>query len=136
MHVTQPMVSKTIHMLEQETGIILFRKMHGKPCLTPAGREIQTYWSNILDLFEMSISNAQTIQEVKNLPIRFGLGMAGQRKDIIQILDDIRKKYPDMDMHLECGNMTGLLYRTYQGDRDLQRVIDNSDATEEDLYNR
>lgn len=119
MHVTQPMVSKTIQMLEQETGIILFRKMHGKPCLTPAGREIQTYWSNILDLFEMSISNAQTIQEVKDLPIRFGLGMSSQRKDVKQLLYHIRERYPDMNMHLECGNMTGLLHRIYQGDLDL-----------------
>lgn len=119
MHVTQPMISKTIQILEQETGIILFRKMHGKPCLTPAGRELQTYWSNILDLFEMSVYNAQTIQEVKDLPVRFGLGMSSQRKDVKQLLFRIRTKYPDTDLHLECGDMLGQLYRLYRSDLDL-----------------
>ena len=119
MHVTQPMISKTIQTLEQETGIILFRKMHGKPCLTPAGRELQTYWSNILDLFETSIYNAQTIQEVRDLPVRFGLGMSSQRKEVKQMLSEIRTKYPDIDMHLECGDMLGQLYRLYRSELDL-----------------
>ena len=37
LHVTQPMVSKTIQNIQQELGLILFVRDHGKMQLTPAG---------------------------------------------------------------------------------------------------
>lgn len=119
MHVTQPMVSKTIRTLEQELGILLFRKSHGKPCLTPAGRELRIYWERMMELFEASISNAHAVQEARQIPLRIGLGMSGDRKDIRKRLEALEQKDPSMNLIYECGDMAGLLERVAQGQLDL-----------------
>ena len=118
MHVTQPMVSKTIQSLEQELGIILFRKDHGKLLLTPAGKELQLHWTNMMDLFETSIFNAHAIQEAKHMPLRLGLGMSSHRPDIRQLLSGLEPYIPTSDLLLECGNMASMLQRVSKGDLD------------------
>ena len=50
LHVTQPMVSKTIQALEKELGIILFIRRKGKLNLTPAGRDCYNQWFNMLKI--------------------------------------------------------------------------------------
>lgn len=118
MHVTQPMVSKTIQSLEQELGIILFRKDHGKLLLTPAGKELRLHWNNMMELFETSIFNAHAIQEAKNMPLRLGLGMSSKRPDINQLLGRLEPHIPTSDLLLECGNMASMLQRVARGDLD------------------
>ena len=118
MHVTQPMISKTIQSLEQELGIILFRKDHGKQLLTPAGKELKLHWTNMMELFETSIFNAHAIQEAKNMPLRLGLGMSSQRPDIREILRSLEPHISTRDLLLECGNMAGMLQRVSRGDLD------------------
>ena len=119
MHVTQPMVSKTIRTLEQELGILLFRKSHGKPCLTPAGRELRIYWNNMMELFEMSISNAHAVQEARQVPLRIGLGMSCDRPGIRSQLEVLGQKVPSLNLIYECGSMAGLLERVAQAHLDL-----------------
>lgn len=119
MCVTQPMVSKTIQLLEQELGIMLFRKDHGKLYLTPAGRELRLNWKNIMELFETSVFNAHAIQEAKELPIRFGLGMSSRRDDLRELISFLEEQRPAVDLLLECDNMANTLQRISRGDLDL-----------------
>ena len=67
LHVTQPMVSKTIQALEKELGIILFIRSKGKLNLTPAGRDCYNQWSNMLKYLKMEdyyrIKDAQKEQD-------------------------------------------------------------------------
>lgn len=119
MNVTQPMVSKTIQLLEQELRIILFRKDRGKLYLTPAGRELKFHWNNMMEMFEISVFNAHAIQEAKNMPIRFGLGMSSRRDDLRQLISHLEKQRPEIDLLLECDNMANMLQRISRGDLDL-----------------
>lgn len=63
LHVTQPMVSKTIQTLEKELDLILFLRDKGRLKLTPAGRELFVQWKNLLQYFEDSIEDASAQQE-------------------------------------------------------------------------
>ncbi|WKY45066.1 LysR family transcriptional regulator [Eubacteriaceae bacterium ES2] len=119
MNVTQPMVSKTIQLLEQELDIILFRKDHGKLFLTPAGRELKQHWKNVLEMFEQSVINAHSIQEAKETPIRFGLGMSSGRADLRHLITDLMDQQPPVELLLECDNMANTLKRISEGDLDL-----------------
>ena len=119
MNVTQSMVSKTIKFLEQETGLILVRKDHGKLYLTPAGKEVSFSWDEMLKAFELSISNAHAIQEAKNVPLHFGLGMATQRDDIRAVLDRLESEISKGEIILENGPTLKQLERVNNGEIDM-----------------
>ena len=74
LHVTQPMVSKTIQALEKELGIILFIRSKGKLNLTPAGRDCYNQWSNMLKYLEASVESAHAIQEGASSRLHIGAG--------------------------------------------------------------
>lgn len=74
LHVTQPMVTKTIQTLEQELDLILFLRNKGKLRLTPAGRELYVQWKNLLQYFEDSIEDASAQQE--GVVSRFVMGVS------------------------------------------------------------
>lgn len=73
LHLTQPMVSKTVGALEQELGIVLFIRSHGRLQLTPAGHELYGRWRTILRDFEESLAVAHGIQEGKSKRITLGV---------------------------------------------------------------
>lgn len=110
LHLTQPMVTKTVQSLENELGIVLFRRIHGRMQLTPAGRECYTRWKNILKYFEQSVEAAHALQEGLLGRVRVGSGSLGDGD--IQMLERfraVREAYPNLNIQLEFQHMTALI---------------------------
>ena len=95
LHVTQPMVSKTIQALEKELGIILFIRSKGKLNLTPAGRDCYNQWSNMLKYLEASVESAHAIQEGASSRLHIGAGsMAIKVGNFFPLLKEFKEQHP------------------------------------------
>ena len=109
LHVTQPMVSKTIQALEKELGIILFIRSKGKLNLTPAGRDCYNQWSNMLKYLEASVESAHAIQEGASSRLHIGAGsMAIEAGKFFPLLKDFKEQQP-VNLYVECHAMTQLI---------------------------
>lgn len=109
LHVTQPMVSKTIQALEKELGIILFIRSKGKLSLTPAGRECFNQWSSMLQYLEASVESAHAAQEGAASRLHIGTGSLGIRdENFFSILRDFKEAY-SLGLYVECHPMSQLI---------------------------
>lgn len=121
LHLTQPMVSKTVGALEQELGIVLFIRSHGKLQLTPAGHELYIRWQTILRDFEDSLAAAHGIQEGKSKRITLGIGSLAGRGYVLSKLNEIENLQKNVDIFVEQDSMD-LLTRKLAKDR-LDAII-------------
>lgn len=120
LHLTQPMVSKTITTIEKELGICLFVRTHGKLQVTPAGRELFFEWKNILKYFENSLENAHSIQEGLSGSLRIGTGtLVANNERLINRIREVRKKYPEISVSLEFHSLGILLKKLVKEELDI-----------------
>ena len=109
LHVTQPMVSKTIQALENELGIILFIRSKGKLRLTPAGKECFNQWSSVLKYMEASVESAHAIQEGAASRLHIGTGSMGIKAGtFFPMLQDFKEKNA-ISLYVECHAMSQLI---------------------------
>ncbi len=109
MSLSQPMVSKTIQNMENELGIILFTRFHGKPLLTPAGRECYQEWSTIIKQFEASLEKAHATQEGKSSHLKIGISsLATEELELFSNIQKLKEK-KDVDIHIEYQPMGALI---------------------------
>lgn len=132
LHVTQPMVSKTIQTLEKELGIILFIRSKGKLRLTPAGRECYNQWAHILKELEASIGYAHTVQEGSSKRLHIGAGSVGvSSSDFFDKVKEFKDKY-SVNIIVECHPMTqlisGLMEEAYDAILVSRHLIDNIES--------
>lgn len=111
LHLTQPMISKTVGALEQELGIVLFIRSHGRLQLTPAGHELYIRWQTILRDFENSLSAAHRIQEGKLKRITLGIGSLAGNGYVLSKLNEIERQYKNMDIFVEQDSMNVLIQK-------------------------
>ena len=109
LHVTQPMVTKTIQTLEHELGIILFIRTKGRLVLTPAGKECYEQWHNIMILLERSVESAHSIQEGQGDRLRIGMGiLRNQGMDFLERIQKYKNQY-HAEVFMEKHPMSFLL---------------------------
>lgn len=110
LHLTQPMLTKTIQTLERELGIVLFVRNRGRMQLTPAGKECYSRWSNILKYFEQAMEAAHVIQEGRQGRIRIGVGsLADGDVQLLERFRAFRSAHTNLKIQLEFQHMTTLL---------------------------
>ena len=109
LNMSQPMVSKTIQNLEQELGIILFTRSHGRPVPTPAGKECYAEWKKIMAQFENSIEKAHATQEGTSNHLKIGIGSFGtHRQNLYDALASVKNE-KNVDLYLDYQVMNTLL---------------------------
>jgi len=117
LHLTQPMITKTVQLLEKELGIVLFYRSHGRMQLTPAGQECYARWNNILKYFEQSVEAAHSLQEGLIGRVRVGTGSLGDGDlQLMERFRAVREAHPNLNIQLEFQHMTSLV-RQVQQDR-------------------
>ncbi len=122
LHVTQPMVTKTIQTLEKELDLILFLRDKGKLQLTPAGRELYVQWSNLLQYFENSIEDASVQQE--GVMSRFVIGVGYlMPSDHLERLREAYHSLPEnIKVHFESRPQSTAWDRLRDGEVDIVLV--------------
>ena len=122
LNMTQPMVSKTINSLENEFGIILFIREHGKLQLTPAGRELYLRWKSIIEYFEGSLSAASDIQKGTATRLVLGLGSLSNDEDMSRRIKKTEAECGISEIIVEKNDMVTLLEQLADGRLDAAVV--------------
>ena len=118
LHVTQPMVSKTIQSIEKELGIMLFVRSKGKLRLTPAGKECYVRWLNMLKYLEESVETAHSIQKGTSSRLHIGTGSLAIRDDFFFRKLKAFKETMSVDLFVDCHPMTELVERLQNDEYD------------------
>jgi DNA-binding transcriptional LysR family regulator len=122
LHFTQPFVSKSILYLEEELGLYLFVRRHGKVQVTPAGRRLYTEWKDIMNHFEQSLTSAHSIQSGMTDKFQIGLGELNREENIlIQNLRKTKEACPGADIYVEYNDMSSLV--DYLLKRELDMIV-------------
>lgn len=129
LHITQPMVSKTIQALENELGLILFIRDNKKVKLTPAGKELYKNWKNILKYFESSIADANAIQEGNKDRIVIGIPCLTDGRRVLELLRPLRDSGGQLTIGFETHTMSEL-WRLLKNDR-LDAIISSKHLLDE-----
>ncbi|MDY4968717.1 MAG: LysR family transcriptional regulator [Lachnospiraceae bacterium] len=129
LHITQPMVSKTIQALENELGLILFIRDNKRVKLTPAGKELYENWKNILQYFESSIADANAIQEGKKDRIVIGIPCLTGDSRILKKLRPFRDSQTRLTLSFETHTVSEL-WRLLKDDQ-LDAIISSEHLLDE-----
>lgn len=102
LYISQPSLSRNISQLEQETGLILFRRnsFHGID-LTESGRIMMEAFSAAQSEIISAMEKAKSIEQEKSLNMTLGL-LEGQLLDsrLSELLADFRHEYPNVSVDI------------------------------------
>lgn len=118
LHVSQPTVSKQIHLLNEQVGLPLLEQLGKKVFLTDAGKalyETCVQWLETWGRFEQNIANLKGLKQG-----RLRVSTVTTTKYFMpRILGPFCSKYPGIDVALEVVNRDRLLDRLANNQDDL-----------------
>ncbi|MBO9126229.1 MULTISPECIES: LysR substrate-binding domain-containing protein [Rhizobium/Agrobacterium group] len=99
LNVSQPAVSKTIRLLEEATGLKLFRREHTRLELTADGQRLYRETQDAFDRLHMVISSLQ--KKHSNDVVRVSFSAAFVQLWLLPRLKDFKAKHPDVPLRIE-----------------------------------
>ncbi|MDG2979253.1 LysR family transcriptional regulator [Latilactobacillus curvatus] len=126
LHLSQPTLSKQLKDLETELGVQLFTRGNREITLTTDGVYLQKRGREILSLVDATTNNLTHNQVVSGI-ISIGAGETQAFQLIAVIINDLRQRYPDINLQLFSGTADEVKERIDQGLLDFGLVIDPVD---------
>lgn len=99
LNVSQPAVSKTIRLLEEATGLQLFRREHTGLELTPEGQKLFAEVQESFDHLHMVISSMQRNRSGDVVRVSFSTSFV--QLWLLPRLSDFRRKHPQIVLRIE-----------------------------------
>ena len=107
--ITQPTLSRSIVALEEELGFPLFERTSRVVHLTNAGQVFYKECDNIMDALNHGIEQARLASEWTSGTIRVGLPNNSFSQRVIDILLELKKEYPGIDLQIVMRRPTELV---------------------------
>lgn len=124
LNTTQPMVSRTIALLENQLGISLFTREKQRVMLTAAGSALASSWANLTEQIEESIRNAQDIHDHQENTITICDDRgADKARYLFPIMDWFSQLYPDVTLNIEQTDAAWAINSIYRGAVDLAFIM-------------
>lgn len=99
LNISQPAVSKTIRLLEEATGLKLFRRQHTKLELTAEGQRLYKETQASFDHLHMVITSLQ--RKHSNDIVRVSFSASFVQLWLLPRLKDFKAKHPDVSLRIE-----------------------------------
>ncbi len=99
LNVSQPAVSKTIRLLEESTGLKLFRRESARLELTPEGQRLYQEVQSSFDHLHMVISSLQ--RKYQKDIVRASFSAVFISLWLLPRLTDFKNRYPEISLHIE-----------------------------------
>lgn len=103
-HVTQPGISRQIHLLEDALGVILFERLPRGVRLTEAGRVLAEDARRIFALAKQAESSMEEIRSLTSGCLALGASTTIGNYLLPPLLTKFHDQYPGLDIHLAIGN--------------------------------
>lgn len=121
--VTQPTLTKYIQRIEEEVGTPLFKKAHRKMILTDAGEIYYKYVKKILaDKHDMD-AELNVLLKTYNGTLKIGMTPVRSLLILPFILDEFKKKYPNIQLQVIENNSEALKNALIDGSIDIAFYI-------------
>jgi len=102
--ITQPTVSAQIKALENQCGVILFKRIGRRVELTDSGKRLFTYARRVFNLATEIEELLSDIRRSEEGIIRLGIGKSYGRYFVSPLLSRFQKKFPKVKIILKEGN--------------------------------
>jgi DNA-binding transcriptional LysR family regulator len=119
LHVSQPSLSKTIKMLEEELEVPLFYRSSKQLELTDAGNAVLKNAKSVLEAFRNLTSELTDIMELKRGEIRIGIPPIMGTSFFTKIISQFRMKYPLVELTLTEAGTKIIKQRVEDGSLDI-----------------
>lgn len=118
LHVTEPSVSAVVAALSRELDVELVERDGRGIRLTPAGKELTRYASQILGLTDQAV---RRVREAAGKAARLHLAAVTTAGEYLlpPILKVFRERHPEVQLWMEVGNRTSVLQRVGSREADL-----------------
>ena len=122
LYVSQPALSKQLKNLEEELGVILFKRGNRNITLTEDGVYFLTKAKEILSLVDTTVANL-TQEGVIGGEINIGAGESAQMGHIFKIINDMMIDYPNIKTNVTSGNADEMLLKLDNGTLDFAIIF-------------
>jgi DNA-binding transcriptional LysR family regulator len=104
LYVAQPSLSEQVRQLEAELGVDLFARVGRGIVLTEAGRAFRPEAERVLAGVEQARDTVRGVRELRGGTLSFGMFGTASGYLIADLVDDFRKRYPDVRLRLVGQN--------------------------------
>lgn len=109
LYISQPALSKQIHVLEQELGFPLFVRSKRHVALTPEGASLYRDWNNLSKGMEASIYNAKVINNQFSGTLSIGCSDTFDYSDVLPcVIREYVAHYPHIETNIESHSFKTL----------------------------
>ncbi|MFW7432689.1 LysR family transcriptional regulator [Vagococcus carniphilus] len=119
LYLTQPAVSQSISLLEDELSIRLFNRTPQGVALTEEGKHLYEYVDSALNLLDSGEKKMEEFKLLKGGKIAIGVGDTISRYFLLPFLENFHHKYPDISFKLLNGTTSELVDSLKQGKIDI-----------------
>lgn len=104
LHITQPTLSRQIKELEEELGIKLLNRTNRNVTLTDEGILLRKRAEEIVELSDKTLNDLKASKDEISGEIFIGSGETDGIRNIIKIIKNINKTYPDIKFNISSGD--------------------------------
>ena len=132
LHLTQPTLTRQLQELEKELGQQLLIRGKQRITLTPEGMFLRKRAEEIVDMVEKTESEFHSINDILGGDIYIGSGETESMKYVAEVMQELRKLYPDIRFHLYSGNAEDVIEKLDKGLLDFGILIQPIDLSKYD----
>lgn len=132
LHLSQPTLSRQLKDMENELGKTLFIRSNRKIKLTEEGLILHKRAGEIMELVKKAQDEIKLSDEILAGNIYIGAGETEGVRDIIKVINKLRKEYPLIHLHIVSGDKTTVLEDLNHGLIDFALVFGKFDSNRYD----
>ncbi|MBO6047906.1 MAG: LysR family transcriptional regulator [Erysipelotrichaceae bacterium] len=132
LHITQPTLSRQLAMLEEETGVKLFKRSYHKIVLTEEGVLLRQRAQEIVDLADRTLEDLLIQDNEIEGQIIVGAGALKAMDIMAKLMETFRKQYPKVTFNIVTGTADDITERMDRGTIDISVVLEPVDKTQYD----
>lgn len=117
--ITQPTISNTIKLLEEELEVILFNRYKNQIYLTDAGEAFFSQCKEMLKMYDNIPNELSNLLELKTGRLKIGIPTIINIRTLINLISQFHKMYPNITFQLFENGSKKIENDIYYGDLDM-----------------
>lgn len=120
LNTTQPLISRTIALLESELQVKLFHRSKKNMELTDAGKLLYTHWKTVLSMLRVSVDEARFAeQKLERAFVIADETVSDKSRYFYPFLYCFREHYPDVKVRVELMDIDAQVEQIRNGSADI-----------------